>query len=450
MTSHRPLTIAMTGLLLVAFAPAAQAVHDGSLVLQVVNDYFDDIDMNEVTYEPGCGGGAFEIIDGGSGFRFHEVPESGETGAEQASFGGQESTGCGRAVYPFELPAGIDHFHVRFNATRTIEEFQVNSGVDAEQSLLIENADGVEQDRRAYYQPTDGSDEGSYIDPRPSFNIPNLQEGQVVWNFEDRGFGASQDVPNALSGVAFEGTVSNGEIEYSYIPADNSTVSEKSTQSSSDVVVEATIVSTLTQETVDRFDRINVRVQLQGIPELVHVVLPDGTIMEDVVTRIDNGPDGYHPDQLLVERFGGNTWFSVPYAIVAEQGAGDYTFVVQESQGLTVTPSLIPIAAIIVMLPFAASAFAIHGTLRFRREAFGGFQRAATGLIAATVALLVYYVAVMVSATVTGSIQRMIIRPFDAAAWLLYVQVALAAVGFIIVFVVGRELYKITVPRKEN
>ncbi len=450
MTTNRLLTLALTCFALAAFAPTVHAAHDGSLVLQVVNDYFDDIDMEEVTFVPDCGGGAFELIDGGAGFRFYEVPESGDSGADEASFQGYESTGCGRAEYPIEIPAGIDHFHVRFNATRSIDEFQISSGVDAEQSLLIEDRNGFELDRRAYYQPIEGSDAGSAIDPRPTFDLPGLSEGTIVWNFEDHGFAASQDVPNALSGVAFEGTVSDAEVEYSYVPADDSSFSEQATRSRTDVVVEATIVSTLTPATVERYDRINVRVQVQGIPELSHVVLPDGTVMEGVLTRVDNGRHGYNPNQLLVEHFAGNTWFSIPHGIVAQQGAGDYTFVIQESQGLTVTPSLIPIAAAIVLLPFVAGALAIHGTIRFRREAFGGFQRAATGLIAATAALLVYYVAVMVSATVTGSIQRMIIRPFDVAAWLLYLQVVLAAVGFVIVLVVGRELYKITVPKKES
>lgn len=441
--------------------PAVDAQENGPFILQVVNDVFDDVDMDNVTLQGACGGGAFEsggafeMLPSGDGFRFYEVAESfigltDDVGSADETPQGYFATGCGRASYPVQVPAGIDHFHVRFYATRTIDEAQEVSsdepGVEAEQSLIIRDASGLETAIRHYFQPFERSSDEVYVDPA-WFTSASASNATVEWYFEDRAH-VSQTFPDAYSGIDYQATVRSPSIEYSYLPADDSSIIESSVQVGADVVVQSVVTSTLSSGTMDTFDRINVRVQAQGNPELVRVILPDGTEIDRTVTRAEAGPDGYDPDQVLVERFQGTSWFTIPYGIVAQQGAGDYTFVIQESQGLVVSGGLIPAAAFITLLPLVASAFAIHGTVRFRREAFGGFQRAATWLAVAIGVLLAYYIMVMVSAIVTGTITRMVITPFDAAAWLLYAQVSIAAIGFIVVFVVGRELYHITVPRK--
>lgn len=457
------IAIALLFLTTLATLPGAGAQEERPLVTMVVNDAFHDIPVEDLVLDPGCAGGAFEVLADGRGFRFFEVPEATqnplfnnqdiETGSG-TELDGFVSTGCGTASYPVTVPAGIDHFHVRFSSSRTIVEAQQvdpdlnEPGVNAVQRVGVRDAAGQEFAVRHYVDPLARSIEERYYDPL-RFDPPVQENVTVEWYFEDQAH-FTQNFPDAYSGVDFQATVTEPEIEFSFLPADDHSIVESSVQSGTEVVRQSVVVSRLDPDTVGRFDRINVRVQTAGTPELVQVVLPDGSVLDQPSTRGNSGPKGYDPDLVLVEHLGDSSWFTVPYGIVADQGAGDYTFVIQESQGLVVSAGLVPVAAGIVLLPLVASAFAIHGTVRFRREAFGGFQRAATWLVVAIGVLLAYYLMVMVSAIITGTINRMVVTPFDAAAWLLYMQVSIAAAGFIVVFIVGRELYRITVPRKTS
>lgn len=414
----------------------------------VVYDLFVQVTPADMVFEPGCGGGRFETLPSGTGFRFFEGAESGDDTAD-TSFGGFASTGCGRAIYNAVIPAGLDHYHVRFNASRSVENFEVSSGTNPVQEIQVLNMQGGEVLSNQYFAPTDPSRTSEFIDPSPSFRTPGLTEAQFVWYFDDPGIGGGLPVPDALSGTAFEATVHSIEIEYSSVPAVASSIQSAKARASGSLVEKQSITATIDQATFDEFG-VSVRVQTEAGFAFESVTLPDGRVLTEGATRFASGAHGYDPFKVMVETFGDPevSWFTVPYAIVESAGPGDYVFVLTTSTGLEVQPQLWPVAVIIGILPLVASVFAVTSTRRFAREAFGGFRRAANALMISTAVLFLFYVAVMVGAGLRGQTTRLITTPFDAGTYFLYIQMVLAAVGFALIYLVGRELYRITVPKE--
>lgn len=440
-------------LLFLMMAGGSGSAQDGVAVHDVGLDLFQDVSPSDLRFVTGCDGGGFGQ-DAGS-FWYHEQdPGAGSTVSATAGLpSGYLDTGCGTASTTVQVPAGMEHLHVRFQGDRQVEELRIDDGAPVQpnpdglhfiQEVRLLGPDGATLASHPYFDGGAPASATKAIDP-PAFILPApLREVGVAWYFEDTGAEEVPGSPDFASGEAYTATVQDIRLEFSGVPAPVA-VTEDDARQGTRVVAQTRVQASVPADLAVAYD-VNVRVRVDGSYAFAYAVAPDGTVLDRTGTRTGQGPSGYAPEQVLVERFEDIHQATVPWGIVQEHGAGDYTLVFEQVQAANTVPALVPVAVLLMALPLPFAALAIRGAHAFEREAFGKFRRSARNLIVAVVVTFLYYVAVVLSAFAGGRLDLMTLWPAPLESVLLYVQVVVAGAAFVVLWRVADNLYRISRP----
>ncbi len=439
-------TTTLLALALVLAAPAVPAVPEHG-VEAILYDLFLPLPFGALNLTAGCGGGQFASDASTGWFEYDERLPQAASGTPELAPSGYFDTGCGTATALLALPPGTDHVHARFEADRGVQEMSLSApGVHFTQQLRV----GTGGDAIAVfdYFPANGTAQPMTAFDPPAFDVPaGATELILQWYFEDSGFATSQDLPSVLSGEDYRGRVQNVTIELSGADVEGAAVGESVRRSGTfrhtDVRVEAVVPEALLAQYA-----VDLRVRASTSLEFRRVIAPDGTVMEDAVTRTSPGPGGFDRQHVLWERPDSEVLqITVPGSLLAAHGPGEYAIVLGTLGSVHAEPALVPLAVFLLALPLPFGALAMHRIRGFEKEAFGGFRRSARNLRFALFATGLYYVLVVASAFVGGRIDLMASLPIRAEAVLLYVQVLVAIAAFVTLYLVARELHLITRPR---
>lgn len=453
----------LLALALTAFAAPAEARQTPPVT---VLDLFQDMPVaGGMAFIGGCGAdastnGQFVLDEGNASFQFVEGRTPDPSGVAPSE-GGRYFASCGTARFDADIPAGTHHVHVRFTGDRFINEHVSELSHNFTQTLAV-SFDGGEPALLDYFSPADASRPPAAFDP-PSYLVPDgAQRVTVEWRFKDHGSmnalrlvtgGANgvlgTDVSNPYSAHTVNATVRAPVIEFSGAPlpgavslASRVVGEREERQTRVQVVAEAS--------TLARF-AVNLRVEADPDLALAYVLTPDGRRLDEFTSNPLAGTPGfqpYNPRGLMpvVEPRADFYRATLPGEAVASHGAGTYTFVFAQTVPLDANPALLVLALLIMLVPFAIGAWTLRDVQSFRREAFGLYRKAATGLVAGVALVLAYYLAFVVQSMLQSEHVLMAYWPATGRGLVLLAHVLLATAALLAFGVSGRRLHNITRP----
>ncbi len=431
----RPVLL-LVALLLLVPVPSVAAVGDAEVRL----DLFLSVDTTRMTLSGGCGA---TVQADGRGFTFQEHDPAEGTGLDR---GGWFVSGCGYARLDVSVPVGATSLHVSYFADRRIDTFGPEDRGQSIQGILFTDVDtGARIHDKDVYPENAGSREDRRHDSGAIPLPPGVRNASLEFYFRDvppLGNQTGNLLGESLSGRSFSAYVHDIEILMH-----------------GDLLAPATVSSSTGREGTILLDELEVRLdvplpesEFQPVPRILvdsafdfeRVVLPNGRTVD--VARTWNG-SLVGPGAVLVERTEAGLEITIHPDLVAEAGPGEYIVFVRATQSIRVSPVLLPVAVLLLASPLPFAVLAIVQAQGFYREAFGAYRLAARNLMIGVVGVFVYYVAVLASAFVGGRLDLMGVWPLPLEGVLLYVQVAAAAVAFVLLWLSARALYWITRPR---
>ncbi|MEK6976385.1 MAG: hypothetical protein AABY18_08595 [Candidatus Thermoplasmatota archaeon] len=444
-------------LALIVLAPAANAKDTPPVT---VVDLFHDVGMGELQFETSCDQvpnaiSEFVVDEANRTFRFLE----GQAASPQFDLEGRIAyVGCGLARFQADLPEGTDHVHVRFAADRTIDAQASDLTYNFTQVLRVA-FDGGQATSMAYYGGQDSTQALTAFDP-PAIKVPSGARGLTVeWYFRDQGsmnglriVSNVTGAPNPASTHALSASVAAPVIEYSGHPLPG-TVSHRTRVIEDKESLQTRVRMTVDEDLLEGF-HVNLRAEVDQSLHLVAVVAPNGTRLAQFTSNPLAGTAGFQPygpagTIPLVEPRIDFYRATLPGEAVAAYGPGTYTFIFAKDIPLDAPTPLIALALLVLALPFVMGVRALYGVQSFRREAFGLYKKAATGLLAGVLLVLAYYLAFVIQILLQSQHILMAHWPVTARSALLYVNVGLAIAGLAAFGLVGRRLHDITRPARK-
>lgn len=425
--------IALLALLLAV--PVSGDVDD---VRFVVTDHFWAPNLNDFeTMVGACGGGTW-LFDGDL-LRFIETDD------DPNSVRGDVETSCGSARVVTDVPAGHDHVHLHFTSGRDVAITADGVDVSLVEELRVVDASTDTVLQVIPFRPTGASDVPATEYEPAAIRLPDgLARVAFEWYFEDRGTLSIGGVtPAATSGVDYQATIGRVLIEFSDIPVQASISSD--TERHGNLLRET--LSITTPIAAAGHMEPDIRIRTEPHLRFDHVVLPDGTAFDAFATVEQATHVGYDLEVVQVEQQRAFLQVSLPAAMIAEHGEGNYTVRFISVETVEVVPALYPVLAVLFILPLPLAAVALRQANRFRREAFGSYRRSARNLQYAVVAVLIYYGAVVLSSLLSARLDLLVTWPLPGEAWAVYVQVVLAGGAFFTLWTVARELGAIVDPK---
>lgn len=447
---------------LVALAPAhADVTGNHPLVQSVVFDITQHVDVAKLQFTPQCElpsmagqpsfpAETFTPLPAQHGFRFAET--DGATATAPGDPPGYNGHGCGIVALNLTVPAGTEHIHVQFLANReaSIRPGSIQSvyGPRFQQDVTVAVSDGafVKTD---YYNVSDGSHASTFVEPNPPLYPGAVSSIRVAWTFADRGTEGDASLTKLYSGGAYAATITNASVEFSSVAIPAKTISESDRRSEAFVFHDVAVAVPVGAELLADQDT-DLRIRLDPSVSFVEVQAPDGARITDRSTRTGAGPLGFDHSRVLLERLSGYTQITVPAPVLRAHGSGTYILIETQQTDVRAIPALVPFAVIMLLLPFPFAAIAFVNVRIFEREAFGAFRRSARNLRYALVAAVLYYLIVVGAALFGGRLALMANWPLTTEAIFLYLQVLLAGLAFVALWLVARELYGITVPKPKE
>ncbi len=412
---------------------------------EVTFHQFHRIDFAQADFTSTCEIGGVVVSPMGTGFRFVEGRTPNDQDPLNDDLRGSIGFGCGTMRARLNVLPTADHVVVRFQADR--ERGDAGNGAeDASliQDLVLRDRDVKEIQSRAVFEPRTPSAEATAIEI--PFNGKLGGSIYVDWVFADPGTTQQSPQSTSLSGNNFRAGVDDAVVE-----AIGDALPSLVTAQVDDVRF-GTQLRTQTQVAVrlPQFSQEAPAISIRVGPalNLVRVTAPDGTDLGAPAT-FDGGVLGLDHEGVVVVLSAANSQVVVPQSLVEVHGAGQYMFVFEENQGLVVSPALVPFSVVLLATPLPFAVLAWVESRAFRREAFGGYARSARNLQYAVTLVLLYYVAVVASAAVGGRLDLMALLPLPLEGVLLYIQLGVAGIAFIALWLVARELYMLVKPRPE-
>lgn len=455
------LTVAALLAILIATVTAADVASE-TLVVGVFLDAFVPVRLDALTHtNAGCADpgtstrqeGALVLAASGRSFRWSEddradtrLPAPSATPPEQP--GGYVTSSCASIGFEIPIPAGTDHVHLRFNATREIVCAESQTAICPRfVQRLVLSGPGQGALGFDYFNFTDGPRATTAINPLPPFRPTGALNLTATWFFQEVGSSTIPEVGNLRpSGSAYASVIANPVLEFSSIPAIGVVVETTERRAGSQVFDDIFVSVPIAAPAIAEGLGTDLRIRFDPIVTFREVRAPDGAILTERVTRENDGPNGFDRSKILLERTLEYTQITVPGQVIREHGAGTYTLVETRELPLSAAPTLIPIAALLMVAPVPFAIIAARQAHVFERESFGGFRTAARNLRVALVVVLLYYFAVVGAALIGGGANEMTTLPLSVAGVFLYLQLALAALSFAALYLVARALYRITVP----
>jgi hypothetical protein len=439
---HAKPLIALAALSALLAVPPGSA--DDDSILAVVYDQFVPIDPAVIELND-CADARMERLP--DGFAFQEIsPGEDDAGPNPVFPGGYASAAWCDAYLNLTSPGPMEHLHVRFLADRSVEEYDVSPpGYGFRQTIEV-YAEGAD---RPPAQPVFGEQDGPSpelpVSP-PPFQVPPSGPFTVHWNFEDTNhYLFNNAFTFALSGEDYASRVRQVVLEYSGLRVDGWHVHEHDRREGS-VLLGETVVAVPSAGPDS-----NLRLRAEKTLAFDRVVAPDGTVLRETV-----GPDperGYGPtlpaDVVLVEADAGDyLQVTVSRDFVRAHGEGEYKVYLTSVDTIQTIPWLVPIVALILLVPLPFAFFAYRRVRVYEREAFGAYRRSARNLRIALVVTLLYYATVVASALVAGRLRLLTVWPMPVEAILIYVQVVVAVGAFVALYSVANEMYRVIAPPK--
>ncbi|MGB1587008.1 MAG: hypothetical protein ACPHID_08215 [Thermoplasmatota archaeon] len=418
-------------LLLLVLVPVQAGTDD---VQFVGFDEFHTPTAPDFTTTVGCGGGAW--VTEGDALRFTE----GDTLGGTVAGGPYRETACGTASIELDVPAGADHIHVRFTSARIVDRLSEEVPVNIIEEVRVSTADGRLLNVIPMRAPDRLSTDPQFFDLDAILVPFGVERVRFTWYFEDRGPVVLDDITPAAGGVAYEATLDGVNIEFSDIPA----VAELS---SSDErfgtrLEEQIRIKVDVQPAEDALPALRIRGEA-GL-RFVAVVLPDGTLFEGSATVAGAHLTGFDLDKVQVEYHDSFTQITVPARLIEMSGPGNYELILTSVEVVEVVPALYPVLVMLFLAPLPLAVMAFLHARRFEKSAFGAYRRSARNLRWAVLAISVYYLAVVVGSLVSQRIDLLVRWPMPAEAWMVYIQVILAGVAFLVLASVARAMASIT------
>lgn len=355
---------------------------------------------------------------------------------------GLASRGCAQVRLEVAVPPGSEHVHVRFLADRSVNNF-ARTTVAFQQEVRVRTLGGDLIYSHAYFAEDATSEELTFIDAPAATLTGNPERVVVEWHFADVGSLQGED---PLSGQDYAAEVVRPQLEFSGIAVPFS--QDRHGGREGTLRLDRLDVGVAVEDATPAPYRAALRVSVDDAFEFRDLITPNGQRFSDVATRDPgaSGVLGIDEKRLLQERLGGQLRITVPQALLETMGAGDYTFRFQQVAEVRTNPVLVTLSIVLLAMPMPFAAVAVYQARIFQREAFGGFRRSARNLSLAVGFVAAYYLAVVLSAFAGGRLDLMSAWPMPLEAVLLYAQVVLAGVAFIGLWLVARELYRITKP----
>ncbi len=400
--------------------------------------------------------GALAIDAVANTFRWSET-DVGQTPAGQAP--GMTTKGCATVAFTIDVPPGSDDVALSFSAGRevtcglSVPPTPINPGGPLigcprfQQSITLNGTAGgaVTFDYYNVSEPAHDVKPVLGLQPLPLAGQARLHG---VWLFREGDSSIDPALaPVRPNGAAYAATIASPLLQFQGIAAPPSSVTfaerRAGTALLQDVEVAVPVPSTLLESGLgpDLTVRFDPRLGFQ------EVRAPDGDVLVDRVTRQAVGPFGFDRSKLLLERDGNSTQITVSAELLRAHGAGTYVVVESQELHIQAVPALVPLAALLLVVPFPFAGLAAIKTRAFEKQAFGGFRRSARNLRLALLIVTLYYLAVVGAALLAGGVDDMTRLPLAASAWFLYLQLLLAAAAFGSLYLVARELHGITVPK---
>lgn len=381
-------------------------------------------------------------------FHFREVGQASASGEPP----GYATAGCGQAAYETEIPAATDHIHVRFFGSRGVQlqpgGVHSVTGPRFIQEVSLNTTTGGELVYN-YFEVDDGAEAMQFQDPSPPYFPGANRAVKVQWRFQDLGTSLDNALTSVPGGASYSGWVATPYLEFSGIPMDGFTVAYDTNFLASSQVARAIVTVPVTPQAIDGRNLTDVRVQADVSRGFESVRTPAGVLLDTAVTRTSAGPLGFDRSRILVERASGILQVTIPHEVLTAHGPGEYQVILKSESVAQPVAALVPMALLFLLLPFPFAILAMVNVRRFEKVAFGGYKRSARFLRYAVLAAGAYYFAVVLASLLGGRLGVLARFPFPAEALGLYVQLALAGLAFVGLWLAATELYRLTVPGEQ-
>lgn len=372
--------------------------------------------------DPSCGSDHITPRDDGEGFTFAET---------------DMGTGCAQARVVLPVPAGSEQLSVAFwadrNITRRTDVLGQEVPVDAVQEVLLYlGGDEAAPARIPVFDPAAGPEERA--EHEATFNLGALgaRGGEVAlaWLFSDQGSLGSQNLPVPDGNVAFSSTVRGitasfeGTLPEAAAPGDVQRTRHDGRQAESFHLE----VPLPRYEGAPSLGAINTTVAFDLRAHTVESVTAPGA---------SGGPLPVDVVRTDEDALPARVWITQEFTVVP---AGAYGLAVVYN----VPPSTSDLAwlpALVLGVPVVAGVLATRNVLLYRRQARGPYLRTSRSLmLVSTVAWALYAVLVAVALAAIGW-TRMQVLPPDTEAVLVYGQVAVVLVGFLLIWHLAGRSY---------
>jgi signal transduction histidine kinase len=388
------------------------------------------VEVNESPTDNRCGTDLITVRPDGTGFTFDESFEAGSGGTVTPLPAGQ--TGCAEAQYDMAFPAAAS-VRVRFETDRRIED-PAGQEAPATQEFRLHLPDG--ERREELFDP----EERTVATPRLYDRVFALPAGTtnitLGWFFHDTGLNQAIGNVEADPGAqAFSANVFNISIEVRgmQVPLDPMDPATPEVEEGTVGRAELWLNFSAPPAVFASMREPLMFLDLRAGPKVVDLQGPDGALDVALIEqnqtrdrlRLTFGPD-----------------------LLRQQGGGDYSLRFVSERVLPVDPvvkptRIQPFFYTMLLLPAPAAVLALYSGLAYRREAEGRYRRAATAVLALIIVAIVYYALLVVYAVYGAGERTMTTLPLQPEATLVYVQLLVLLLFFVVsAVVVGRYLQR--------
>ncbi len=259
-----------------------------------------------------CPSSELEVLENAQEIRFRELPA--RIDGLQA---GLAHTGCAEMVFALDIPDGIDHLHVRGLIGRSVETQEMLRPI-FHQRVAVQDAEGRPVWSHDLVDPSSEDREVGPVEP-PLIANHLLQERMLLsWQFTEE----SHQAP-ATQEVA--GTLRSPRIEFSDLAGSAYQVGGDSF-ASGDLLVEGRRIAIFIPEQLTSSYEVEPRMTFPARLGLSHVIAPDGSRIDELTSRYDNGYWGVGHGDILLERQQDLNLVRLGHNLIARHGPGEYVF----------------------------------------------------------------------------------------------------------------------------